>query len=251
MKQAGLALPDPIKTAPENWTASCVITGHLVAALRGQVVFLTADHSACLRGGRLAVRHRGEKRAEEALTAVLERDLVLQARWMRWAAKPGAWLTVLLSTVNGTDLGDQDWRDALYLRYGLEPPDLPTYCDGCEARFTISHAIDCKKGGLVTARHNELCEGVADLAGKAFTPSHVRDDPLIYSSRAMSRTKPVPAGSNNTNPTRETTAAPEVTEQKVDLLIRYLWQQGTYSVHYMHVTVDAHRSEERLQWGSL
>ena len=36
VKQAGLALPDPTKTAPESWTASCVITGHLVAALRGQ-----------------------------------------------------------------------------------------------------------------------------------------------------------------------------------------------------------------------
>ena len=42
VKQAGLDLPDPVKTAPENWTASCVIIGHLVAALRGQVVFLTA-----------------------------------------------------------------------------------------------------------------------------------------------------------------------------------------------------------------
>ena len=37
VKQAGLALPDPTQTAPDNWTSSCVITGHLVAALRGQV----------------------------------------------------------------------------------------------------------------------------------------------------------------------------------------------------------------------
>ena len=36
---------------------------------------------------------------------------------------------------------------------------------------------------------------------KSFTPSHVRDKPLIYSGRAMSRTKPMPAGSNNTKPT--------------------------------------------------
>ena len=26
VKQGGLALPDPVQTAPENWTASCVIT---------------------------------------------------------------------------------------------------------------------------------------------------------------------------------------------------------------------------------
>ena len=49
VKQAGLALPYPTLTAPENWTVLCVITGHLVAALRGQVEFQTADQSACLR----------------------------------------------------------------------------------------------------------------------------------------------------------------------------------------------------------
>ena len=37
VKQAGLALPDPTQTDPEKWAASCVITGHLVAALRCQV----------------------------------------------------------------------------------------------------------------------------------------------------------------------------------------------------------------------
>ena len=79
-KQSGLAIPDPVKTAPENWTASCVITGHLVADLRGQDVFRTDDHTACLRGGRLAVRHQGEQRAEATLTAVLEGGPVLQAR---------------------------------------------------------------------------------------------------------------------------------------------------------------------------
>ena len=72
VNQVGLAIPDQFQTAPENWMASCVITGHLVAALRGQNTFRTADHMSCLRGGRLAVRHRGELRAEAALTAALE-----------------------------------------------------------------------------------------------------------------------------------------------------------------------------------
>ena len=130
---------------------------------------------------------------------------------MRRAANTGAWLTVLPSAVNGTELGAQEWRDTLFLRYELDPPDLPTHCDGCDARCTISHILGCKKGGLVKAHHNEIRDGIADLAGKAFTPSHVRDDPSIYSGRAMSRAKPMPAGSNITNPTGETTEAPEVT----------------------------------------
>ena len=60
------------------------------------------------------------------------------------------------------------------------------------------------------ARHKELRDRVADMAGKAFTPSHVRDDPLIYSGRAVKRMKVTPAGSNKTK-TSEHPAAPEVT----------------------------------------
>ena len=71
VKQAGLALPEPCQMAPENWTSSCVIIGHLVAVLRGQVEFRTADHSACLLEGRTAVRPRVQRQAEEALTATL------------------------------------------------------------------------------------------------------------------------------------------------------------------------------------
>ena len=125
------------------------------------------------------------------------------------------------STVNGTYLGAQEWRDALFLWYGLDPPDLPTYCDGFQAKFSISHSLDCKKGGLVTARHNKLRDGVADLAGKAFTPFHVRDDPLIYSGRAVKRTKAAPSRASG-NSSQSVAQPPEVTEQKVYLLIRYL-----------------------------
>ena len=47
-KQAGLALPYQTLTAPGKCLTSCVITGHLVAALRGQVKFWTAYQSSCL-----------------------------------------------------------------------------------------------------------------------------------------------------------------------------------------------------------
>ena len=71
MKQTGLALPDPMLTDPENWTASCVITGHFVAALRGQVEFWMAYHSSFQREGRTAVWKRIAHRVEEALAATI------------------------------------------------------------------------------------------------------------------------------------------------------------------------------------
>ena len=107
-------------------------------------------------------------------------------------------MTVQPSTVNGTELREQEWSYALFLRYGLDPPDLPTYCDGCNAKFTICHAHNCKRGGLVTARHNELPDGVTYLSGKAFTPSHVRDDPLIFTGRAVKRTRATSDGASHT-----------------------------------------------------
>ena len=98
--------------------------------------------------------------------------------------------------VNGKELGAQEWRDTLFLRYGLEPPDLPKYCDSCNAKFTSYHALDCKKGGLVTAHRNDIWDRVADLVSKAFTLSHVRNDPLIFAGCDIKRPKAKPDGTS-------------------------------------------------------
>ena len=83
-------------------------------------------------------------------------------------------------------------------------------------------------------RHKEIRDGVADLAGKASTPSHVRDKPLIYSGQTVKRTKDVPAGAGRTSKHAEV-QSPEVTKQKGILLIRGLWQQGADIAHDMCV----------------
>ena len=80
VKQAGLVLPDPTLTAPENWTASCVITGHLVTALRGQVEFRMADYSACLLEGQTVAQRRSTHWAEEALAETIAGSPVQGAR---------------------------------------------------------------------------------------------------------------------------------------------------------------------------
>ena len=209
VKQAGMALPDPTRTASENWQASCVITGHLVSALRGQVPFRTADHAACLCDGRAAVRRQNVAKAMVSLETSIARAPVEVTRRLRRATKTGAWLAVQPSTVNETELVAQEWRDYAFLRYRLEPPDLPKHYDGCNAKFSICHALDCKRGGLVTARHNELRDGVADLASRAFTPSHVRNDPLIYQGFAVMRKKAQPVRPRDS--TASGTSPPEVT----------------------------------------
>ena len=61
----------------------------------------------------------------EALVETLSGEPVQDARRLQRATKMGTWLIVQPSTVNGTEIGEQEWLDALFLWYGLDPPDLP------------------------------------------------------------------------------------------------------------------------------
>jgi hypothetical protein len=90
--------------------------------------------------------------------------------------------TTAVDTVNGTERSAQEFRDALLLWYARCPPDLPIQCDGCQQKFNVCHALECKRGGLVISRHNEIRNELSDLASKAFFPSAVRDDPIIHTS---------------------------------------------------------------------
>jgi hypothetical protein len=78
-------------------------------------------------------------------------------------------------TVNGTKLLAQEFRDSILLRYARTPADLLTRCDECDQKFSVRHALECKKGGLVISRHNEIQDELVDLASKALTPSAVRN----------------------------------------------------------------------------
>jgi len=126
------------------------------------------------------------------------------------------------STINGTTLSALEFRDSLHLRYARTPPNLPTHCDGCCSKFSVSHALQCKKGGLVTIRHDEIKDELIDIASRAFTPSAVRDEPVINPCRATDNS---------------TTADVEATNRnRGDVLIRGLWERGTDCIIDVRVT---------------
>ena len=88
--------------------------------------------------------------------------------------------------------------------------------------------------GLQEGRHNELRDRVVDLAGKYFTPSHVRNYPPIFAGCAVKRPKAKPYGPSASTD-RDGAPPPEATEQKKDFLICDLCQNGTNGVHDMRV----------------
>jgi hypothetical protein len=93
--------------------------------------------------------------------AIVNKILCDDCRTILRDRNTGQWLTVPPSTVNGTELSAQEFRDSILLRYAQNPGDLLTHCDGCDQKFTVCHALECKKGGLVISRHNEIRDELA------------------------------------------------------------------------------------------
>ena len=65
-----------------------------------------------------------------------------------------------------TVLHKGEFRDAIYLRYGWEPPKLPEKC-GCGASFNVAHAMQCMLGGFRGLMHNEVNSVFYDTAKQA------------------------------------------------------------------------------------
>jgi hypothetical protein len=105
---------------------------------------------------------KAETRAQQLSEYQDKLDLILndlldgRSRTIKRGEQTGAWLSVLPSTVNRTKLSAQEFHDALLMRYDITPPDLPQTCDGCESRFTLQHALGCKKGGPIIFHHKEI-----------------------------------------------------------------------------------------------
>jgi hypothetical protein len=135
------------------------------------------------------------------------------------------------STLNGTELSAQEFRDALLLRHARTPGNLPSHCDGCGVKFDVRHALECKVGGLIILRHNEINQELCDLASKALAPSAVRVEPMIHSRRTEAEeTK----AKEPKLPVQR--LSPSSDKEPGDLLIRGFWAHGTDAIVDVRMT---------------
>ena len=102
--QVGIALIDPTQTVKDNWMASCAITGHLFAALHGTSEFRLGYNYLLIGEGRYEIRQRHAEDVETALDEAQAAGSTEDAWRMGQITRTGAWLSVLSSTVNGTEL---------------------------------------------------------------------------------------------------------------------------------------------------
>jgi hypothetical protein len=156
VKWAGLAISDPTTSAQPNYEASILLCSHILTAFRGVDVFRLTGHLKVIRDVKAELKLRNAAKSESSLNNLASKMSCDNRRTILRDKETGQWLTVLPSTVNGTELSAQEFRDALLLRYTRCPPDLPIQCDGCQQTFSVCHPLECKHGGLVISRHIEI-----------------------------------------------------------------------------------------------
>ena len=217
VKLSGLGIYDPTTTYSHSYQASQHICGDIIhslisRSLDGPPPFKLRDHLITVSTQRMEFAKKGFAARKAALDAKLANPppSYPDSRILERAQETGTWLSVIPTITTHSILSSLEFRDALHLRYGLPPPNLPATCDGCNAPFSIDHALTCHRGGLIILRHNELRDEIAALANSAFTPSAVSLEPPIHPSQ------PPPA----TAPPSPAAPPPTFSHERGDIMIR-------------------------------
>lgn len=207
VKHTGIGIPDLVALALHCHaaleTATQVLTKSL---LEGQEMSWVA-HQAQVSHGRNQSKTDKGKQEMAALTTTVEAATSRDKARLGRARRTGAWLTVLPDAMNCTELLAEEFRDSLSLRCGLTPAALPEKCNGCGTRFSVDHALTCKKGGLILLCHNDVAGEWHSQCAAALTPSAVSDEPLINSGRAAGE------GAGNVTAADATTEVPGWVEE--------------------------------------
>ena len=183
-KQGGLGVPDPTTTGSRLHACSKDVTSVLTDALMpDSASFGLAEYMAHARAARRNMQTARMGDEAKALQEYLRDKSHAEVRRAERGKECGAWLTTTPLRLNGTALTAEQFRDAMRIRYGLTPTDMPARCDGCGAMFTVEHALGCKVGGQVGARHNDLKHEWISLCTQALGKASVSDEPLIKTSQ--------------------------------------------------------------------
>ena len=81
-----------------------------------------------------------------------------EQRWLNEISQQqgaSTWLSTLPIKEEGYTINKTYFWDLLRLRYGWQLQGLPTTCE-CGARFTMDHALSCKKEGFMNLHHNQI-----------------------------------------------------------------------------------------------
>ena len=162
IRSGGLGIPIFTDKASNDFHTSLRITAPLAAIMVTQGN--TLPDPAIVKATRAEERKLNnnlEKQHEEVVLGTLCEPT---KRAVEQAKEKGAsnWLSTLPLEDQGFTLNKGEFRDALAIRYNKELRGLPSKCP-CGLPFNLNHALNCKRGGLVIIRHNNIRDFEANL----------------------------------------------------------------------------------------
>ena len=125
----------------------------------------------------------------------------------------------------------------------MTPGELCDRCDGCGARFTIEHGLQCKKGGLVGIRHDGVGGEAGSLGALALSPSRVSYEPLIFYGTGVAAGQGRATRASATANGRKSNVAGD--EARGDVMVHGLWKRGEDCVIDVRITETDAKSYRR------
>ena len=138
--QGGLGLPDLKSEAPQQFAASRLITAAHVDSITSQSSIMVPGERSTeeLKRHQQSLKRASAKEKMDSIDSSLSPVLLRLVNQSR-DKSAGSCLNAIPLVDQGFALNKQEFRDSLCLRY-----DLPI----CGGKFTVAHALSCKKGGL-------------------------------------------------------------------------------------------------------
>ena len=164
----GLGIHDPTKTADREYKCSREITKQLVNLILNQQPSLDEINNIQIHKIKQDLKNEKVKILQEQCDTIKQQLSPKSKKCLLLAAEKGAssWLTALPLQELKYSLNQQEFRNAIMVRYDWAIPDMPTFC-GCGSKNNIDHALVCKKGGYPILRHNAIRDTAALIMREA------------------------------------------------------------------------------------
>ena len=155
----GLGIHIPLRAAANEYHASQKVT----SILCDHIISEDPEYSYEIVAKQMETKEIKERTSLE-FNEVYENLPALLRKAVDLAAEKGSstWLTALPLVEHGFALHKGAFHDALALRYGWPPSDVPSKCT-CGNNFSIEHALSCARGRFPSIRDNEIQDMTATL----------------------------------------------------------------------------------------
>jgi hypothetical protein len=153
----GLDIRIPMNSADPLYMSSKNATQFLTDAIKGVCAFSSYDHDVILSNFKSQHFNTMQDINNHLFSDIFNNsNSITQRSLTRNRNSLCHWLSSLPIKRDDFHLSAMEFLDALCLRYMKPLVQVPPHCDGCGSLFTTSHALDCRKCGLVVQRHHEI-----------------------------------------------------------------------------------------------